>query len=285
MFVWRFFRIALVIASLVLSILGLIEFFSPAYADDCSGQNRTNSSMLVPIRFLNKTFALNYPQYGLYMYCQDLNCLIQVQNGSYFNEPGRIPVLFISGSADPINRVMGLARAAINVSDKLNTSIKFNVFVTGFNKEQSALYGPILTDQSDYAKFCISTILNLYSNMEPEQKRPTSVVVVGYSMGGIIARSLFVPSSKISFDSRWVHTIITLSSPHLSPVANTDAEIGRFYSRVNKFWLSQSNDTVKALDNLVIASVHGGLPDFQVRAGLSNLAVWEGKTPAKISFR
>jgi hypothetical protein len=285
MFVWRFFRVALIITILVILFMGLAEYFSQAYTSDCSFQNITNSSILVPIRPLNSSLALRYPQYGLFIYCQTRDCLVQVHNGSYFNQPGNVPVLFISGSADPIGRVKSLAKTAIHVSGQLNTSTNLNFFVTGFNMEQSALYGPVLTDQSDYAKLCIATILNLYSGIQPENKRPTSVVVIGDSMGGILARSLFVPSPRASFDQRWVHTIITLSTPHVIPVVNTDAEIGRFYSKVNDFWLSQSNESARMLDNVVITSLHGGLPDFQVRAALSNIAIWRQRTSATIFFR
>jgi pimeloyl-ACP methyl ester carboxylesterase len=64
----------------------------------------------------------------------------------------------------------------------------------------------------------------------------TSVVLVGHSMGGIIARGLFhLPN----FRARSVSTIFTLGSPHRGPVIAADALLSRFYARTNRLWRCQ----------------------------------------------
>jgi hypothetical protein len=285
MLVGRLFSLGLLVAILIFFALGISEYFSVAYTDDCSPQNLTNSSVLIQLRHLNSTLERAYPQYNLYLYCQELDCLSRVRNGSYFSQPGSIPVLFITGSADPASRVKFIGKAAYHLSQREPSSgLRLNFFVTGFNMEQSAMYGPALREQSIYAKHCVQTILSLYADMQPAQKRPRTVVVMGNSMGGILSRSLLVPTPGMDFDSRLVNTIITLSSPQVKPVVYIDSEMDVFYSRVNSFWLGNSIEESSALKNVVIASLHGGLPDFQVRAALANIAVWKQKTPASVLF-
>lgn len=62
---------------------------------------------------------------------------------------------------------------------------------------------------------------------------PNSVVLVGHSMGGVIARALF---SLPRFNPRLVSLILTQSSPHQAPVLSLDPFIlGR---KVLKAWHS-----------------------------------------------
>lgn len=63
---------------------------------------------------------------------------------------------------------------------------------------------------------------------------PQSVVLVGHSMGGVVARALF---TLPRFNSNLVSLIITQASPHLAPVLALDP-----------YLLGESNSLVGACD-------------------------------------
>ena len=66
----------------------------------------------------------------------------------------------------------------------------FDYFSVDFNEEFSALYGGSLSRQSDFVAACVDHILSKYMKVEVV-KRPKSVILVGHSIGGLIAKSLF----------------------------------------------------------------------------------------------
>ncbi|KAK2714464.1 hypothetical protein QYM36_008872, partial [Artemia franciscana] len=81
--------------------------------------------------------------------------------------------------------------------------------------------------------------------------------------GGIIAKSIFTNSS---FESNHVNTIITLATPHEDPIIPVDYALRRFYSKFATHYSSKA----KNLNGLIVASIGGGLRDFQVRSGLTH---------------
>lgn len=118
-------------------------------------------------------------------------------------------------------------------------------------------------------------------------------MLVGHSMGGVIARALF---SLPRFNPRLVSLILTQASPHQSPVLSLDPFIlGRkalktscpiccknvlliflpfvfvsatdFYLSVRRRWRARAED----LRNITVLSVGGGYRDYQVRSGLTTL--------------
>jgi hypothetical protein len=132
-------------------------------------------------------------------------------------------------------------------------------FIVDYNEELSAIHGPTLLSQAEYANDAIRHILSLYENS-------TSIMVVGHSMGGIIARILpTIPSFK---DNR-LNTIITLSSPHSTPPAPVDKTIANLYRDVNRFWSQESPDGV--LKEIAVLSIAGGNLDKIVASDSSSL--------------
>ena len=91
-----------------------------------------------------------------------------------------------------------------------------------------------------YASSAISYILSLYP---PD----TSIIVMGHSMGGIVATSL-LPSSNIS-------AVITMSTPHQLPPARFDRRIASIYN---------NNRAALAASNTPILSLCGGATDLMV---------------------
>lgn len=134
---------------------------------------------------------------------------------------------------------------------------------------------------------------------------PQSVVLVGHSMGGVVARALY---TLPRFNPSLVSIIITHASPHLAPVLaldpyllgkeNSHAGLGHniwtqrilisplspllgvdFYSSVQQRWVNQANK----LRNVTVLSVGGGYRDYQVRSGLISLPCPPGD-PNKLSL-
>lgn len=62
-----------------------------------------------------------------------------------------------------------------------------------------------------------------------------------------------------------MNTIITLATPHRSPVIALDEDLANFYHRINQFWLESANVT----ENVALASIGGADRDIQVRSGLT----------------
>jgi len=65
-----------------------------------------------------------------------------------------------------------------------------DVFAVEFNEDLSAFHGPTLLSERTYVLDAIRYILSLYP-------LDTSIVVMGHSMGGVVATSL-LPSPNIS---------------------------------------------------------------------------------------
>ena len=141
------------------------------------------------------------------------------------------------------------------------SSFHFNVFTIDYGGENIALYGGTLLNQTYFLHQSIKTILPLYGSLE---QRPRSVVLVGHSIGGVIARAIVVLND---FDPTTVSMILTLGSPNLSPIINFDASMARFYRGVNEHWVSNA----RSLSNITVLSVSGGRNDHLVRHSITRL--------------
>ena len=266
-----------VLISLLLGF-GVFDYLQNNGTNECSMTYMFHSPDLIPVELpLHvKTKFLNYK---LYLYCEGFEC------GQYeklkFTQPGHIPVLFVTGNADSHKQVRSVASVGLDKTrNSKRKNIHFQYFTISFNEELSALYGPLLDMQTEFTKHCIEHILTLFELVQPELKRPKSVLLIGNSMGGIVSRAIFVSNKNDEFSGKiLVHTIITQATPHIRPVLNVDSSISAYYERVDQFWLNKSQSN---LDNVVLASLYGGTRDILVRAGLANINDWKSRTPAGI---
>ena len=144
---------------------------------------------------------------------------------------------------------------------KLSKSNNFNVFTIDFNEELVGLNGESLHQQVQFVHLSIKTMLSLY---EFAQFKPRSVIVVGHSVGGVVARALFMLED---FDPRSVSLLLTFASPVLAPVICIDYKMARFYDDVNKYW----DTNWKNLYNVSVLSISGGEQDLLVRHSLTRL--------------
>ncbi|XP_059199489.1 GPI inositol-deacylase [Centropristis striata] len=217
---------------------------------------------------LPRRVARLYPAYGLYLYGE----------GAYAQETRALkltgaPVLFLPGNAGSYKQARSVGSVALRKAENMEGGLHFNVFTVDFNEELVALYGGSLLRQTHFLHESIKAILRLYKHLKTP---PQSVVLVGHSMGGVVARALF---TLPRFNTNLVSLIITQASPHLAPVLALDPYLLDFYSAVRQKWVSQA----KKLRNVTVLSVGGGYRDYQVRSGLTSLPCPPGD-PNKLSL-
>ncbi|NXC73654.1 PGAP1 deacylase, partial [Anhinga anhinga] len=205
---------------------------------------------------LPKKTARRYPAYELYLYGE----------GSYAEENKNllltgIPVLFLPGNAGSYKQVRSLGSIALRKAEDVDFKYHFNFFSVNFNEELVALYGGSLQRQTKFVHECIKVILKLYRDRE---FAPTSVAIVGHSMGGLVARALLTLKN---FKPELINLLITQATPHVAPVMPLDKYLTDFYTAVNNHWILKAQD----LRNLTTLSVAGGFRDYQVRSGLAFL--------------
>lgn len=205
---------------------------------------------------LPRRVARLYPAYGLYLYGEG----VYAQETRALKLTGA-PVLFLPGNAGSYKQGRSLGSVALRKAEGLESGFHLNVFTVDFNEELVALYGGSLLKQTRFLHECIKAILRLYKeHTDP----PTSVVLVGHSMGGVVARALF---TLPRFNLRLISLIITQASPHQAPVLPLDPYILEFYAAVRRRWITGAHD----LRNVTVLSVGGGYRDYQVRSGLTAL--------------
>ncbi|KAM9284011.1 GPI inositol-deacylase [Cariama cristata] len=205
---------------------------------------------------LPKKTARRYPAYELYLYGE----------GNYAKENKNllltgIPVLFLPGNAGSYKQVRSLGSIALRKAEDVDFKYHFNFFSVNFNEELVALYGGSLQRQTKFVHECIKVILKLYRDRE---FAPTSVAIVGHSMGGLVARALLTLKN---FKPELINLLITQATPHVAPVMPLDKYLTDFYTAVNNHWILKAQD----LRNLTTLSVAGGFRDYQVRSGLAFL--------------
>uniref|UniRef100_A0A803W6S1 GPI inositol-deacylase n=1 Tax=Ficedula albicollis TaxID=59894 RepID=A0A803W6S1_FICAL len=225
------------------------------------GENRCSMTYMyeypeyLKIKLPKKT-ARRYPAYELYLYGE----------GSYAEENKNllltgIPVLFLPGNAGSYKQVRSLGSIALRKAEDVDFKYHFNFFSVNFNEELVALYGGSLQRQTKFVHECIKVILKLYRDQE---FAPSSVAIVGHSMGGLVARALLTLKN---FKPELINLLITQATPHIAPVMPLDRYLTDFYTAVNSHWILKAQD----LRNLTTLSVAGGFRDYQVRSGLAFL--------------
>ncbi|KAF6201594.1 hypothetical protein GE061_003986 [Apolygus lucorum] len=188
-----------------------------------------------------------FPKYGMYAYGEGR----QIQKIRSMKFSG-VPVLFIPGNRGSPNQVRSIASVALRKHLKDRTPFHFDFFSLDLNEEYTGLFGGFLRDQTKFAAHAVEKILQLYKG----DNGPSSVVIIGHSMGGLIAKGLFLEDN---FNPESVKIIITLATPH-TPVLLLDAHINEYYKRVNHFWDDFSGH------NMTIVSVGGGPRDLLVKS-------------------
>ncbi|KAK0645546.1 PGAP1-like protein-domain-containing protein [Cercophora newfieldiana] len=203
-------------------------------------------------------------KYSLYLYRE--------QGIDHGTKVKGVPILFIPGNAGSYKQVRPIAAEAANyfhdVLQHDEQAIKAGVqsldfFTVDFNEDITAFHGQTMLDQAEYLNEAIRYILSLYldprvSDRDSDLPDPTSVIILGHSMGGIVARTMLIMPN---YQSNSINTIITLSAPHARPPVSFDGQIVKTYQDINSYWrhaYSQQWANNNPLWHVTLVSIAGG---------------------------
>lgn len=256
-------NLAFYVFMVFLATLGLWDVFFGFEENKCSMSYMFEYPEYQKIE-LPKKLTKRYPAYELYLYGE----------GSYAEEHKilpltGIPVLFLPGNAGSYKQVRSIGSIALRKAEDIDFKYHFDFFSVNFNEELVALYGGSLQKQTKFVHECIKAILKLYKGQEFP---PTSVAIIGHSMGGLVARALLTLKN---FKQDLINLLVTQATPHVAPVMPLDRFITEFYMTVNNYWILNARHI-----NLTTLSVAGGFRDYQVRSGLTFLPTLSHHTSA-----
>jgi glycosylphosphatidylinositol deacylase len=197
-----------------------------------------------------------------------------------------VPVIFIPGNAGSYRQVRSIAAEAAyyfhNVVQHDQAAIEggarsLDFFTVDFNEDITAFHGQTLLDQAEYLNDAIAYILSLYhdsrrSTRDSDLPDPTSVIVLGHSMGGIVARTML---TMPNYQSSTINTIITMSAPHARPPVSFDSDVVKTYKRINDYWrqaYSQKWANNNPLWHVTLISIAGGGLDTVVPSDYASLS-------------
>ncbi|EKG14077.1 PGAP1-like protein [Macrophomina phaseolina MS6] len=197
-----------------------------------------------------------------------------------------VPVLFIPGNAGSYKQVRSLAaEAAYHFHDHIQNEPDalahgkraLDFFSVDFNEDITAFHGQTLLDQAEYLNDAVAYILSLYHNpsrsiRSTDLPDPSSVIIVGHSMGGIVARTML---TMPNYQANSVNTIITLSAPHARPPVSFDSDIVNTYKTINDYWrqaYSQRWANDNPLWHVTLISIAGGGLDTVVPSDYASIS-------------
>ncbi|EEH11596.1 GPI inositol-deacylase [Histoplasma capsulatum G186AR] len=197
-----------------------------------------------------------------------------------------VPVLFLPGNAGSYRQGRSLASEASlyfqdaisNDQEKLDAGTRsLDFFMADFNEDMAAFHGQTLLDQAEYVNEALAYILSLYHDprrpgRDPNLPDPSSVILIGHSMGGIVARTVLTMSN---YQANSVNTIITMSTPHARPPVSFDRDVVRTYKQINDYWreaYSQRWANNNPLWHVTLISIAGGGGDSIVPSDYTSLS-------------
>lgn len=196
-----------------------------------------------------------------------------------------VPVLFVPGNAGSYKQSRCLAfEAAQYYDNNIQTNPKaleegmtsLDFFAVDFNEDFSAFHGQTILDQAEYLNDAVAYILSLYhdprrAQRDPGLPDPSSVILIGHSMGGVVARTMLTMSN---YQSNSINTIVTMSAPHARPPVSVDAGSVSLYKRINDYWrhaYTQKWANDNPLWHVTLVSITGGGLDTVVPSDFASL--------------
>lgn len=241
-------------------------------------------------RFASKYNLYLYREEGVDPYNQEnigvgslTYCNVQLANLHQLNG---VPVLFLPGNAGSYRQVRSLAAEASrhyydvlqHDRERLRQGTRsLDFFMVDFNEDMAAFHGQTLLDQAEYVNEAISYVLSLYhdprrSRRDPELPDPSSVILIGHSMGGIVARTTL---TMANYQANSVNTIITMSAPHAKPPVSFESDIIHTYKQINDYWreaYSQTWANNNPLWHVTLISIAGGSRDTVVASDYASIS-------------
>lgn len=273
----------------VAALSGILLLFltALAYTENLTGSDSPSCRMVfmepsyARIESFDESHTKYASKYSLYLYRELGKDLIPSQDNNFMLNG--IPILFIPGNAGSYRQVRSVAAETSNMyfeemSDeerKNNLHVRnYDFFAADFNEDFTAFHGRTLLDQAEYLNEAVRFILGLYQNQE---NPPRSVVILGHSMGGVVARAML---TLPNYTPDSINTIITLASPHAAAPLTFDGDMLTIYSAIDRFWFDgfaeeQNNHIAKVarsrLSNISLISITGGLLDTILPADYTTL--------------
>ncbi|EXC31385.1 GPI inositol-deacylase [Morus notabilis] len=249
---------------------------------------------------ISTTEGVSSAKYGLYLYHEGWK---KIDFKEHLKQLNGVPVRSLAAESDRAYQGGPLERAFYHEASLTREEGGVDADVAGFQLpnqytrqldwfavdlegEHSAMDGGILEEHTEYVVYAIHRILDQYKeSFDAREKEgvaasgslPKSVILVGHSMGGFVARAAIIhPRLRKSA----VETVLTLSSPHQSPPLALQPSLGYYFARVNNEWRKgyevqttrgghYASDPV--LSRVVVISISGGYNDYQVRSKLESL--------------
>lgn len=183
-----------------------------------------------------------------------------------------IPVLFIPGNAGSYKQVRPIAAETATYYHEVlrhdtvlaRSGVRnLDFFSVDFNEDFTAFHGQTMLDQAEYLNEAVRYILSLYSDpsasrRDPRLPDPTSVIILGHSMGGIVARTMLIMPN---YQTASINTIVTMSTPHARPPVTFDSQIVKIYDDINGFWrhsFAANRNESNPLEDITLISIAGG---------------------------
>ncbi|KAI8147566.1 PGAP1-like protein-domain-containing protein [Fennellomyces sp. T-0311] len=216
-------------------------------------------------------------KYALYLYRE--------KDVDLSDQPTGVPVLFIPGHAGSHKQIRSIAAETAYAyyqhyathPEILKQGVRnLDFFTVDFHEEFSALHGQSMLEQAEYLNDAIDYILKLYPKSRKSRRYPdpTSVLIIGHSMGGVVARNMFMLNN---YQPGSINTIITLSSPHILPPAPFDWKISKIYDDMHRFWVdgyTQAHEDWASLKDVMLISIAGGTLDNIVCSDSANVGAF-----------
>ncbi|CCE66185.1 hypothetical protein TPHA_0P00270 [Tetrapisispora phaffii CBS 4417] len=205
-------------------------------------------------------------KYHLYLYREQGQDKVPLNDNGDEIVLNGIPVLFIPGNAGSFKQVRSIAAGCSNIYfndfgslDNKDTQ-NLDFFAADFNEDFTAFHGRTMMDQAEYLNDAIRYILSLYEQTaDSSSPKPESVIIVGHSMGGMVAR--IIPGLQ-NYVYGSINTIITLSTPHGAAPVTFDGDILKIYQTTNEYWIQQYKDENSFFSkNMSLFSITGGILD------------------------
>lgn len=229
----------------------------------------------VPMTGFDSSFTRLAAKYSLYLY----------REGGVDRDvqPTGVPILFIPGNAGSFRQIRSIAAsAARQYYSELDAdpeavmargSRVLDFFTVDFNEDFSAFHGQTLYEQADYLNEAIKYILSLYvkTRRKEDGPVPSSVILLGHSMGGVVARTMLI---RDNFKPGSVNSIITISTPHLTPPVAFDWLVNKIYADINDYWrrsYSAKYAYSNPLQDVTMVSIAGGTLDTVVCSDTANI--------------
>lgn len=228
----------------------MIAYLFEKPENECSMTFMMEPPKFLPVAVRNQSLSRS-DGYKLYMYSEFGFPQTSALRRDLKNS---IPVLFIPGNAGSYQQVRSLASTSIRRQMQSLEAFKFVFYTIDFNGELSAFKGDMIVRQRLFIHQSLKRILEMHSF------DTDGVVIIGHSIGGFIAKSLFTLDNSVAES---VPLLISLASPLKEPYIAFDHRTRAIYDETNRFWSSARPNSSIAI------SISGGRSDKLVPAHLT----------------